>query len=112
VLPQIVRIEILDLPSQKVIDEYQTQPSSHDLPAMCELTLQDVIDNSCEYWGPRYSEGLLLSDVDRAHSMGIKVFSWTLNDKNIIRSYLENGRFDGFITDYPAYVVYNYYTLF
>src|SRR5688572_21452615 len=103
---------ILDLPSQAVIDEYQKQTSWQDLPAMCELTLQDVIDNGCEYWGPRYSEGLLLDDVDRAHSLGIKVYCWTLNDKNIIRSYLENGRFDGFITDYPAYVVYNYYTMF
>jgi hypothetical protein len=25
---------------------------------------------------------------------------------------LQNGQFDGFITDYPAYVVYDYYTMF
>ncbi len=105
-------IIIADLPTKDVIDQYNAWPAYTDLPAMCELELQDVIDNHCEYWGPRYSEGLLLEDIDRAHSLGIKVYSWTLNDKNIIRNYLENGRFDGFITDYPAYVVYDYYTMF
>jgi glycerophosphoryl diester phosphodiesterase len=72
---------ITDLPTKSVIDEYKKQPSFTDLPTMCELTLQDVIDNTCEYWGPRYSEGLLTNDVNTAHSMGIKVYSWTLNDK-------------------------------
>ncbi len=33
------------------------------LKTMCELTFQDVIDNGCTRWGPRYSRGLLLSDV-------------------------------------------------
>ncbi len=105
-------IIIADIPTQEVIDEYRAWPAYSDLPSMCELSLQDVIDNGCEYWGPRYSEGLLLDEVDQAHSLGIKVYSWTLNDKNIIRNYLENGRFDGMITDYPAYIVYDYYTMF
>jgi glycerophosphoryl diester phosphodiesterase len=101
-----------DLPSQEVIDEYKTQPGYYPLPTMCELTLQDVIDNNCQYWGPRYTEGLFLDQVEKAHNMGIKVYSWTLNDKNLIVNYLKNGKFDGFISDYPAYVVYNYYTMF
>jgi glycerophosphoryl diester phosphodiesterase len=101
-----------DLPTETVIDQYQAWPAYHDLPTMCELTLQDVIDNQCKYWGPRYSEGLLLEDVNRAHSLGIRVYSWTLNDKNIIRNYLENGQFDGMISDYPSYIIYDYYTMF
>jgi glycerophosphoryl diester phosphodiesterase len=101
-----------DMPSKEVIQEYQAWPAYSDLPTMCELTLQDVIDNHCEYWGPRYSEGLLLDDVAKAHSMGIKVVSWTLNEKNLIINYLQNGQFDGFISDYPAYVVYYFYTMF
>jgi glycerophosphoryl diester phosphodiesterase len=54
----------------------------------------------------------LLEDVVKAHANGIKVISWTLNDKGLIKNYLQNGEFDGFITDYPAYVVYDYYTMF
>ncbi len=103
---------IADLPSEDVIAEYKKQPSyGADLPCMCELSLQDAIDNKCQYFGPRFSLGLLTDDVTKAHSLGIKVYSWTLNDRTIILNYLQNGQFDGFISDYPAYVVYDYYAL-
>jgi glycerophosphoryl diester phosphodiesterase len=102
-----------DLPSQTVIDEYNKDTAVYTgLPKMCELTTQDVIDNHCQYWGPRYSRGLLLDEVQQMHSMGIQCLSWTLNERNLIINYLKNGQFDGFISDYPAYVVYNYYTMF
>lgn len=102
-----------DLPSNTVIDQYQAYPpyrANPELKTMCELTLQDVIDNGCTRWGPRYSRGLMLSDVAQAHAQGIKVISWTLNDKGLIKNFLVNGQFDGFISDYPCYVVYDYYT--
>ena len=55
-----------DIPSQSVIDEFQSFPdyrADTSLKIMCELQLQDVIDNGGTRWGPRYSRGLLLSDV-------------------------------------------------
>jgi glycerophosphoryl diester phosphodiesterase len=102
-----------DMPSNTVIQEFQSYPAYRadtSLKTMCELTYQDVIDNGCTRWGPRYSRGLLLSDVAQAHAQGIKVISWTLDDKGLIANYLQNGQFDGFISDYPAYVVYDFYT--
>ena len=102
-----------DLPSTTVISEFQSYPAYRadtSLKTMCELTLQDVIDNGCTRWGPRYSRGLLLSDVATAHSLGIKVISWTLNNEELIANYMQNGQFDGFISDYPCFVVYDWYT--
>jgi len=104
------------LPSTDVIDEFKKQPSysaaPNPLPTLCELSMSDVINTKSSFFGPRYSEGLLLEDVAQAHSLGVKVISWTLNDRNIIKNYLQNGKFDGFITDYGAYVVYDYYTMY
>jgi len=100
------------LPSEEVINEFHKQPSYADLPTLCEQSLQLALDNKSKYFGPRFSEGILLEDVVKAHANGIKVISWTLNDKGLIKNYLQNGEFDGFITDYPAYVVYDYYTMF
>jgi len=103
---------IADLPSAEVIDEFKNQPSyGADLPSMCEQSLQDCLDVKSQYFGPRFSLGLLTDDVAKAHSLGMKVFSWTLNDKTIIPDYIKNGNFDGFISDYPAIVVYDYYTM-
>jgi glycerophosphoryl diester phosphodiesterase len=103
----------VDMPSTTVISQYQAYPPyrASGLPSMCELTFQDVIENGCTRWGPRYSRGLMLDEVAQAHAQGIKVISWTLNDKTLIKNYIQNGQFDGFISDYPAYVVYDWYTL-
>lgn len=110
------------LPSDDVITEFNKQPTyksnnptypySAPLPTLCELSVDCAIANGSKYFGPRYSEGLLLTDVQKAHDMGIKVISWTLNDRNTIKTYLVGGKFDGFISDYPAFVNYYYYTLF
>jgi len=106
-------IEIItDLTSTDVISEYQSCPSYDGLPVMSEISLEDAILHKCAFWAPRYSLGLLSDEVDQAHSLGIKVLSWTLNDKELISNYLVNGKFDGFISDYPAYVVYDFYTMF
>jgi glycerophosphoryl diester phosphodiesterase len=102
-----------DLPSDAVIEEYQSDTAVYTgLPKMCELTTQDVIDNHCQFWGPRYSRGLLLNEVQQMHSLGIQCISWTVNEKNLIQYYLQNGQFDGMISDYPAYVNYYFYTMF
>jgi glycerophosphoryl diester phosphodiesterase len=100
------------LPSSDVIDELHKQPSYSDLPTLSEQSLDIALQNKSKFFGPRYTQGLLLEDVTKAHANGIKVISWTLNDKTLIRNYLQNGQFDGFITDYPAYVVYDFYTMF
>jgi glycerophosphoryl diester phosphodiesterase len=110
------------LPSDEVISEFNQQPTyksnnplypySAPLPTLCELSVDCAIANGSSFFGPRYSEGLLLNDVQKAHSLGIKVISWTLNDKNTIRTYLKDGQFDGFISDYPAFVNYYYYTMY
>ena len=110
------------LPSSDVITELNAQPTynsnnpaysySLPLPTLAEQTLDIALQNGCQFFGPRYSQGLLLDDVEKAHSNGIKVISWTLNGKNLVSDYLKNGKFDGFISDYPAYVVYDFYTIF
>jgi glycerophosphoryl diester phosphodiesterase len=100
------------MPSDEVIKEFHEQPSFADLPTLCEQSVDRAIENKSKYFGPRFSQGLLLEDVAKAHANGIRVISWTLNDKSLIRNYIQNGQFDGFITDYPAYVVYDIYTLY
>ena len=113
---------IVGLPSSAVIDEFNKQPTyksnnpaysySLPLPSLAEETIDKALANGSKYFGPRYSQGLLLPDVETAHANGIKVISWTLNSRALITNYLQNGKFDGFISDYPAYVNYDFYTMF
>lgn len=111
------------LPSSDVIAELKKQPTYQGgnpsdpnytlaLPTLAEETVDKAIENGCQYFGPRYTLGLLLPEVQKAHDNGIKVISWTLNSRGLITNYLQNGKFDGMITDYPTYVVYDFYTMF
>ncbi|WCT14942.1 glycerophosphodiester phosphodiesterase [Mucilaginibacter jinjuensis] len=101
------------LPSEDVMAEYQKQPTyGASFPCMCELSLQDAIDNHCQFFAPRYTLGLLLDDVNKGHTLGIKSLTWTLSDNTTILSYLQNGKFDGFLSDNTPYVVYDYYALY
>lgn len=105
-------IEIItDIPTEDVIAEYQKQPTYATLPVMCELELDKTLNIKATYWGPRWTLGLMLDQVDQAHQQGLKVYTWTLNSEAIIVSYLKDGRFDGLITDYPTYAVYHLYTM-
>ncbi len=100
------------LPSDDVITEYKKQPSyGANFPCLCELSLQDAIDNHCQFFGPRFTMGLLTDDVNKGHTLGIRSISWTLSDNTTIMDYLQNGNFDGFISDNTPYVVYDYYAL-
>jgi len=51
-------------------------------------------------WAP-YFRDLRQLDLDRAHSLGIKVVVWTVNDRATMGSLIDMG-VDGIITDYPA----------
>jgi glycerophosphoryl diester phosphodiesterase len=103
------RITIIsDIPSKGVLAEYYKQPSYAGLPLMYELELDKAIELGCKYWGPRWTEGTLTEEVKRAHSLGIKVYVWTIDSEAYVESYLNAG-FDGMITDYPAYVAFHHY---
>ncbi len=99
---------ISDIPTQEVLAEYYKQPSYADLPLMYELGLAKTIELGCKYWGPRWTEGTLVEEVKRAHSLGIKVYAWTINSEAYVQTYL-NADFDGLITDYPAYATFHHY---
>jgi glycerophosphoryl diester phosphodiesterase len=100
------------IPSEEVVEELHAQPGYAGLPTLFEQDLDLVIENGGTFYGPRYSEGLHLEEVAKAHSKGIKAISWTLNKERFIRRYLRQGAFDGFVTDNPSLVLYHLYTIF
>ncbi len=50
---------------------------------------------------PRYQLVIGKPYVDHAHSLGLKVIPWTVNDSGAMREQIADG-VDGIITDYPT----------
>jgi len=100
------------IPADDVVDELHAQPTYKGLPTLFEQDVDLAIENGGLFYGPRYTEGLHLKEGEKAHSKGIKMVCWTLNKESVIKRYLKEGVFDGFLTDNPAFVLYNFYTMF
>ena len=95
---------VIGLPTEEHIAEFMEIAGHDTIPSLCELEIDDVRKTNSRVWGPRWTRGLLLPEVDQMHAEGRKVFSWTVSVPGFIESYLRDGRFDGLISDYPSLV--------
>ncbi|MEA5457943.1 glycerophosphodiester phosphodiesterase [Arcicella sp. LKC2W] len=99
----------IGLPEQQVLDFFKTYPSYQTIPSLCELTVDDVTNINAKVWAPRWTLGLLTSDINTMHAQNRKVFCWTLDNEGFIKKYIREGDFDGILTNYPTIVSYYHY---
>ena len=62
-----------------------------------------------DIWAPRWTMGLQTSEVQQMHSEGRLVFTWTLDETSYIEEFINQGEFDGILTNYPTIVSYYHY---
>ena len=99
----------IGLPTQDKVDQFLAVPNYQDLKNLCELKTDIVRQTDAEVWGPRWTLGLQISEIDAMHSEGREVITWTLDDPNWIKSFIKDGDFDGILTNYPTAVAYSFY---
>lgn len=99
----------IGLPEQQVLDFFKTYSTYQNVPSLCELTVDDVTNINAKVWAPRWTLGLLTSDVNTMHAQNRKVFCWTLDNEGFIKKYVKEGDFDGILTNYPTMVSYYHY---
>jgi len=100
---------LIGLPSEEAVIEYISIKDKMDIPALCELSLDLVRQTNAFVWAPRWSLGLQSAEANIMHSEGRRVFTWTLDDSQFIKVYLEDGNFDGILSNYPSIVAYEYF---
>ena len=99
----------IGIPDEEVLENFKKLPDYRNIPSINELTPDDVQEVNSATWAPRFTLGLQNDEVSVAHSVGRKVFVWTLDIPENIRDYLYNGQFDGILSNYPSAVAYYYY---
>lgn len=100
---------VIGLPTQEKVDQFLAVPDFQNVENLCELNTDIVRQTNAEFWGPRWTLGTLLAEVDAMHSEGREVITWTLDDPAWITMYIQEGNFDGILTNYPMVVTYFYY---
>jgi glycerophosphoryl diester phosphodiesterase len=100
---------LIGLPSEEAVSEYLNIKDKKDIPCLCELSLDLVRQTNAQVWAPRWSLGLQPNETNVMHNESRKVFTWTLDEQEFIKVYLESGNFDGILSNYPSIVAYEYY---
>lgn len=105
------RIQILNgIPTEEVAVEYAKIKTHKDRPSLCEISLARCKELNSEVYAPRWTLGTLDAEVSEAHSLGMRVVTWTLDINSVINTYLQLGNFDGILTNYPSILAYEFYT--
>jgi glycerophosphoryl diester phosphodiesterase len=99
----------IGLPEAGVVDFFKTYSNYQNISSLCELSIEDVNGINAKVWAPRWTLGLQLKEVAAMHAQNRKVFCWTLDNQAFIKKYIDEGDFDGILTNYPSIVAYHHY---
>ena len=99
----------IGIPEVEVLAYFKTYPNYQNIKSLCELSVEDVHTINAQVWAPRWTLGLLIPEVDAMHAQNRKVFCWTLDNESFIKKYIDQGNFDGILTNYPTIVSYHHY---
>jgi len=100
---------VVGIPSTAVLNDLMTYPDYQAIPSLCELTIDDVRTANSIVWSPRWTMGTQIDLVEQMHSEGKTAICWTIDNPAWIRDYLNNGHFDGLLTNFPSVVTYYHY---
>ena len=106
------KIEICaGIPDNDIFDEFMNYSNHEQIPSICELDEEQVLSAGSRIWAPRWSLGFLTDRVLAIQAKGKRVFVWTLDEEQFVPRFLGKSYFNGILTNYPAMVAYDYYTL-
>ncbi len=100
---------VIGIPADDVYEAFIAYPGYQDVPSLCELTLDQVRQANSQVWAPRWTQGLQTAEVQQMHAEGRLVLTWTLDEPSYIEQYINEGEFDGILTNYPTIVSYYHY---
>jgi glycerophosphoryl diester phosphodiesterase len=100
---------LVGIPDADALSDLMTYPDYTSIPSLCELTVDDVHTLNSMVWAPRWTLGTQNDLVQQMHSEGRLAVCWTIDQPSWIRDYLNNGIFDGLLTNFPYVVAYYHY---
>ena len=97
------------IPDENVLNFFKSVPNHKNINALCELTVEETVGIEAEVWAPRWTLGTLLPEVEKMQSQNRKVYCWTLDNEAFIKKYINEGNFNGILTNYPTIIAYYHY---
>ncbi len=102
-------IVVVGIPSTAVLNDLMSYPDYQNIPSLCELTTDDVRSANSLVWSPRWTLGTQNDLVQQMHEEGRLAITWTIDSPSWIENYINEGLFDGLLTNFPYVEAYYHY---
>jgi len=99
----------IGLPSEDMRAYFKAYPGYENIESINEGTVNEVRETDSDVWAPRWTEGMQTELVEQMHSEGRIAITWTLDQIEFISKFINEGKFDGAISNYPTIVAYYHY---
>ncbi|HEV7333345.1 MAG TPA: glycerophosphodiester phosphodiesterase [Flavisolibacter sp.] len=104
------RIEIvIGIPDKEVMANFKKLPDYQSIPSIVEYSETEAEAINARIWAPQWTLGLQDAAVDRQQAQGRRVFTWTMDIQKNISQYINEGKFNGILSNYPSLIAYTYY---
>jgi len=100
---------VIGIPDEKTLENFKQLPGYQNIPSLVELRAQDARDVNARIWAPQWTLGLQNETVTAMQNEGRQAFTWTMDVAENIQRYMQQGRFNGILSNYPSLVAYYYY---
>ena len=100
---------VIGLPEKDQYNQFLALPDYINVPSLCELGVEEAETINAAIWAPRFTEGTQNELVAAQHAKGRKVYVWTIDEPDFIASFINEGHFDGMLSNFPSCTAYNYY---
>lgn len=95
--------------TEAIFNSFKNLPNYQSIPSINELTPAQVLEVNSAIWAPRFTDGLQNEAVEALQLVGKEAISWTLDVPGNIQTYLNQGRYNGILSNYPSLVAFYYY---
>ena len=102
-------IVVVGIPTTAVLNAFLSYPDHQNIPSLCELTTDDVEAANSMVWAPRWTLGTQNDLVQEMHNEGRLAICWTIDTPGWIENFIDEGQFDGLLTNFPYVVAYYHY---
>jgi glycerophosphoryl diester phosphodiesterase len=100
---------VIGLPTEETFNFLKALPNFTSVPSLCELSIEQVQEINARVWAPRFTLGLQNTEVAQMQAQGRKCFVWTLDEPQYVEQFINQGNFDGILSNYPTLIAYHHY---
>lgn len=99
----------IGIPDEDVLTNFKALPNYQNIPSVCELDPDKVVEANSRGWAPRWTLGIQTDQIQTMHAQGRKVYVWTMDVPENIKRYMYEGAYDGILSNYPSIVAFYHY---